>query len=78
MTDMTDTTRPIPRLDPELSVNDALRFYPSSAAVLNAFGIDSCCGGARSLRAAAVEDGVDCCALVAALELAAAEAREAA
>ena len=75
---MTDIQRPIPRIDPELSVNDALRLHPSSAAVFNAFGIDTCCGGARSLRVAAREDGTDCCALLAALELAAAEAREAA
>jgi iron-sulfur cluster repair protein YtfE (RIC family) len=70
---VTNSQRPIPRIDPDLSVDDALRRYPAAAAVLNAFGVDACCGGARSIRAAAREDGADCCALLAALELAAAE-----
>ena len=68
---MTDSTRPIPRLDPTTSVDDMLRLHPSSAAVFNTFGIDTCCGGARSVRDAAREDGVDCCTLLAALEWAA-------
>jgi regulator of cell morphogenesis and NO signaling len=71
---MTHTTRPIPRIDPELTVDAALRRYPAVAAVFNTFGVDACCGGARSIRDAAREDGADCCALLAALELAAAEA----
>ena len=70
---MTNIPRPIPRIDPDLSVDDALRRYPAAAAVFNAFGVDACCGGARSIRDAAREDGVDCCAVVAALELSAAE-----
>ena len=68
----TDSTpreeRQIPRLDPTISVNDALRLYPATAAVFNAFGIDACCGGARTLREAATEDGANCCALLAELE----------
>jgi len=70
---MTSTQRPIPRIDPDLSVDDALRRYPAAVAVFNAFGVDACCGGARAIKVAAREDGVDCCALLAALELAAAE-----
>ena len=66
----------IPRLDPDLRIDDVLRLHPSSAAVFNAFGIDACCGGARSLRLAAREDGADCCALLAALEWAAFEHEE--
>jgi iron-sulfur cluster repair protein YtfE (RIC family) len=53
-----------------MPVNDVLRRYPASAPVLNAFAIDACCGGARSLRDAAREDGADCAALLATLELA--------
>ncbi len=69
---MTGTTARYPRLDPDASIDAVLREHPATVAVFNAFGVDACCGGARSLRAAAQEDGVDCCALVAALELAAA------
>ena len=65
---MTDSTKPIPKLDPNMSVNDLLRLHPSTAAVLNEFGIDACCGGARTIRDAAREDGSDCCALLASLE----------
>ena len=71
---MTNIPRPIPRIDPDLSVDDALRRYPAAAVVFNAFGVDACCGGARSIRAAACEDGTDCCSLLTALELAASRA----
>ena len=60
--------RPIPRLDPAFTVNDLLREHPSTVAVFNAYGIDACCGGARTLRDAAREDGANCCAFLAALE----------
>ena len=68
-------TRPAaryPKLNPDASIDAVLRDHPATVAVFNEFGVDACCGGARSLRAAAQEDGVDCCARVAALELAAA------
>lgn len=70
---MTGSTARYPRLNPDASIDAVLRDHPATVAVFNAFGVDACCGGARSLRAAAQEDGVDCCALVAALELAAAD-----
>src|SRR4051794_11342890 len=71
---MRDSTLATPRLDPATFVNDVLRQYPATAAVFNTFGIDACCGGARSVRDAAREDGADCCALLAALEWALADA----
>jgi iron-sulfur cluster repair protein YtfE (RIC family) len=40
-------------LDPAISVNELLRRCPSVLPVLNAFGVDSCCGGAESLTLAA-------------------------
>ncbi|AHG92561.1 protein of unknown function DUF542 ScdA domain protein (plasmid) [Gemmatirosa kalamazoonensis] len=61
-------SRPIPRVDPATTVNELLRQHPAVASVLDGFGIDACCGGARTLRDAAREDGADCCAFVAALE----------
>lgn len=42
-----------------VTVNDAIRLYPQTVAVFNAFGIDSCCGGAETIRAAALRDGAD-------------------
>jgi regulator of cell morphogenesis and NO signaling len=64
----TNGTQQIPRIDPSMTVNAVLRRHPSSAAVFNAHGIDACCGGARTIRDAALEDGADCGALVGALE----------
>jgi iron-sulfur cluster repair protein YtfE (RIC family) len=40
------------------SVNDLLRDCPSALIALDAYGIDSCCGGDLSLSDAAREAGV--------------------
>lgn len=53
-----------------ISVNDLLRRVPGAGAVLNRFGVDTCCGGARSLDEAARSAGVPLAHLLAALELA--------
>lgn len=45
-------------LDSSLSVNETLCRWPVAIRVLNAFGIDSCCGGAVSLRDAAAGVGL--------------------
>ena len=47
-----------PLVDPALSVNETLRRWPAAVGPLNAFGIDTCCGGAASLEMAAVDAGV--------------------
>ena len=54
-------------IDAGMSVNEMLRLYPATVSVLNAFGIDACCGGAASLDEAASRDGVDLDALLSAL-----------
>lgn len=59
-------------IDAGMTVNDMLRLYPATVSVLNAFGIDACCGGAASLDEAARRDGVDLDALLNALVAAAA------
>jgi iron-sulfur cluster repair protein YtfE (RIC family) len=56
----------------DLTVNEAIRRYPATVAVFNAFGIDACCGGAAPLAEAAVRDGADPDALVRAVRAAAA------
>jgi iron-sulfur cluster repair protein YtfE (RIC family) len=55
-------------LDPRLSVNELLRRHPAALPVLNAFGIDSCCGGAESLVVAAQSAKIPLGALMAGLE----------
>ena len=54
-------------LDGSLMVNEAIRLYPETIPVFNAFGIDSCCGGAVPIEIAAARDGADVTALLAEL-----------
>ena len=56
-----------PVIDPQWSVNELLQRYPNSVRVLNALGVDTCCGGASSLVDAAAEVGLNTPALLAAL-----------
>jgi iron-sulfur cluster repair protein YtfE (RIC family) len=56
-----------PRFDETLSVNEVLHLHPPTAAVFNAFGVDACCGGDRTIARAAREDGVALESLLAAL-----------
>ena len=42
-------------IDPALPVNEIIRRWPTTMRVLNAFGIDTCCGGAEPLVRAAAE-----------------------
>lgn len=50
------------------TVNALVREHPRTVEVFNRFGIDACCGGAAPVREAALRDGADPEALVAALE----------
>jgi regulator of cell morphogenesis and NO signaling len=50
---------PPPLLTLSWTVNDVLSRHPSTAAVFNAFGVDTCCGGGRSVGDACMEVGVD-------------------
>jgi iron-sulfur cluster repair protein YtfE (RIC family) len=49
------------------TVNDLIARHPETVAVFNHFGIDACCGGAVPVREAALRDGADPDALLAAL-----------
>jgi len=44
--------------DASLSINEIIRRVPASIAVLNEYGIDTCCGGEISLAESAKEIGV--------------------
>lgn len=65
------TLKPVPDT---ASVNETIRRHPATVAVFNDFGIDACCGGAATLRDAAMRDGADPEQLLAAVNRAAAEA----
>ena len=54
-------------IDPEWTINDLLQRAPASATVLNAFGVDTCCGGGNTIDEAAGEAGLDAAELIAAL-----------
>ena len=64
-------------IDPEWSVNATVQRFPSTVAVFNEYGVDACCGGAATLREAALDAGVALDQLVEALETAAATPAEA-
>jgi regulator of cell morphogenesis and NO signaling len=51
----------------EMHVNEVIRRFPETVQVFNDFGIDACCGGAAPVDEAAVRDGADADALLAAL-----------
>jgi regulator of cell morphogenesis and NO signaling len=57
-----------PSFPSALTVNDLLRETPAAAAVLNRFGIDTCCGGSLSLADAAASVGLPLPQLLAALQ----------
>lgn len=47
----------------QVTVNEMIARHPETVAVFNLFEIDTCCGGAVSIRAAAERDGADLVAL---------------
>lgn len=59
-------------IDSDWSVNATIQRFPSTVAVFNEYGVDACCGGAATLREAALEAGVALDQLLDALESAAA------
>lgn len=52
-------------------VNDCIKIYPKTIGIFTQFHIDSCCGGAVSIEAAAKRDGAPLDELMAALNEAA-------
>ena len=55
----------------EMVVNDCIKAYPKTIGVFTQFKIDSCCGGAVSIEAAANRDGAPIDELLSALDRAA-------
>jgi len=46
------------------TINELLRREPLSAAALNAFGVDTCCGGGDTIDVAAAAAGISGAALI--------------
>lgn len=55
----------------DMTLNEVIRKYPATIGVFNRCNVDSCCGGARTIRAMAEEDRVDVRAFIKSLEEAA-------
>ena len=53
------------------TVNETIRRFPETVAIFKAFGIDSCCGGAKTVTEAAALHGIDTAMLLEILEEAA-------
>ncbi|MCR4340852.1 MAG: DUF542 domain-containing protein [Gemmatimonadaceae bacterium] len=56
------------KIDPAWTVHELVHFRPETAAVLRSYGIDTCCGGTRTLTEAAKVAGLDAATLLHALE----------
>lgn len=54
-------------INKEMTVNQILKLYPKSSAILNKFNIDTCCGGTRTLEQAVKEDKAELGSLLQAL-----------
>ena len=50
------------------TVNETLRRFPATVTVFKAFGIDSCCGGGKTIASAAALHGIDPAMLLEILE----------
>lgn len=55
----------------EMVINDVIKHYPKVIGVFNQFNMDSCCGGADSIRVGAEKAGANPAEVVAALNAAA-------
>lgn len=50
--------QPTVALDAETTINELVRLHPETLPVLQAYGLDTCCGGPLSLAEAARRHGV--------------------
>jgi regulator of cell morphogenesis and NO signaling len=62
----------LPDLDCTMIVHEVVKRHPATQAVFQRYGLDTCCGGAVSVEAAARRDGIDAIQLCGELRAAAA------
>jgi regulator of cell morphogenesis and NO signaling len=55
-------------VDPAWSINTLLERYPQAISVINANGIDTCCGGTLPIQEVALRHKMDLVALLSALD----------
>lgn len=61
------TDNPV-KIDPAWTVHELVRSRPETLAVLQSYGVDTCCGGTRTLTEAAKLAGLDAATVLHALE----------
>lgn len=59
--------RPITK---DMVINDVIKRFPTTIAIFNVHGVDSCCGGGQSIEKTAAADGVELGPLLTALNAA--------
>lgn len=53
------------KIEPDYTVNEIIKRYPAALPVMNAFGVDTCCGGEDPITVAAANANVPLEAIVA-------------
>lgn len=51
-------------VDASMTVNDVIQLWPQTLPVFNAHGIDSCCGGSKTIGTVAERHGLELAALL--------------
>jgi iron-sulfur cluster repair protein YtfE (RIC family) len=75
MTDQSPLSCEVASIDAACTINALIAQQPASIFVLNAFGVDTCCGGSDTIAQAATHAGVDPARLLGALARNAQEAQ---
>lgn len=58
----------MPKLNPQLTVNQVVRQWPQTMKIFAQHSIDLCCGGGKTLEVAAAAHGIELAELLARLE----------
>ncbi len=49
----------MPQITEAMTINEAIKLHPGTMKIFNKYKVDSCCGGAQSIAAAAAVAGAD-------------------